>query len=304
MMAPEKQFLDRTSSEGEESDPFISSHKQISGKRVSALSTAFRIILFASVLVALTLAVASLSIVTTQRKAIKLTTCASSTDHANKSPTLPSKSVPTAAQSAFDLSGLDDEILDCGSSMEEALAKGCVYDSVMIAWTPARCYNRTLELEYRGDIRWYTTKEATHEVPWSLVETGRYRTLWSSSLFHTKHCLYMWKKTAIALDTEGSWINGALVKASHTQHCLKILDGFKVNESDPTSAEIFTGFQSCRRVNWPGLELRPEQMKDVTTLPQYLKELDDKDLSKLPEYSSGSKKEGMSGSEDSRAAIQ
>jgi len=263
-MATEKKYHDRSSSEDEEGQPFIGNEPKALQRSASPLSKTFHIILSATVLVALTLAVSSLTIVTTRPAVVEPVACST--------PPPPAKHASEShATSPFNTANLDPEILDCGSSMEEALAKGCVYDSMMPGWTPERCYNRTLELEYRGDWKWYTTQAATHEIPWSLVETGRYRELWANHEYHSKHCLYMWRKTALALDQEGTWVNGMLLKSTHTEHCLRILDNWHVDPENPTSANVYPGFQSCRRVNWPGLKLRPDQMKDVSGLPEDLK---------------------------------
>lgn len=250
-MITEKKYTDRSSSEGEEELPFISNSQVARLQKTSALSKAFYIILSSLILIALTLAVICLSLVVTRSPIALPASCSVATKPTSSNHIHEASSVEA---SPSDGSGPDGHIDDCGASIEEAFKKGCIYDSMLPGWTPPRCYNRTLELEYRGDWKWYTTRDAHHEVSWSLVETGRYGELWANDAYHKKRCLYMWRKTALALDEEGSWINGVLLKSSFTDHCLAILDGREIYEDESALAKIRSRLLTCRRVNSQGLK--------------------------------------------------
>ncbi len=154
-------------------------------------------------------------------------TCPGTTSNDATAQQLPSVSTPKPGQAAIRTSSARGKC-NCGASVAEARSMGCQYDTLAAAWLPQRCIDQQLtnEFDHSGDgpggqwRYWYDvnlTKPLSLE---DLAEQADNRTFqfYSTSEWHTRHCLFYWRKLLRARFT------GVLVEArydteAHIVHC-------------------------------------------------------------------------------------
>ncbi|KAI5918038.1 hypothetical protein F4810DRAFT_609597 [Camillea tinctor] len=101
---------------------------------------------------------------------------------------------------------------NCGETVEEALANGCVYDSLAAAWLPPHCRSAAITEEFESvgpnePDRWGNTwgywADKNKTQPMSLEEVsmlpesarrGGQVFFYSTHEWHVKHCIYYWRK--------------------------------------------------------------------------------------------------------------
>jgi hypothetical protein len=83
---------------------------------------------------------------------------------------------------------------DCGSThtVEEARAKGCVFDPMSWVWTRPECYDEELVADFlnRTDWEWHTDPKLKSEskVPLEVAIRGDYPRLFIHKKYHSIHC--------------------------------------------------------------------------------------------------------------------
>lgn len=110
-------------------------------------------------------------------------------------------------------------VLDCGWSIEEAKAKGCVYDVMMQDWVPEPCYDSVLTEKYlsKGNYTWYADMEG-HTMSDEDMRKGEHGRAWMSANYHKDHCIFSWEKLVRALRNNKP-ISQELVSYDHVLHC-------------------------------------------------------------------------------------
>ncbi|UNI20936.1 hypothetical protein JDV02_006982 [Purpureocillium takamizusanense] len=130
---------------------------------------------------------------------------------------------------------------NCGASVAEARRLGCRYDTLAAAWLPPRCIDQQLtnEFDHSGDGPggrwgyWYDlnlTRPARVE---DLADRADDRTFqfYSTSEWHTRHCLFYWRKMLRARFT-GVLVEPRYDTEAHVTHCGSIFarhDSFVVS---------------------------------------------------------------------------
>ncbi|RVX73827.1 hypothetical protein B0A52_02717 [Exophiala mesophila] len=111
------------------------------------------------------------------------------------------------------------KVLDCGWSIEEAKAKGCVYDVMMQDWVPEPCYDSLLTEKYlaKGNYTWYSDMEG-HTMTDEEMRKGEHGRAWMSANYHKDHCIFSWEKLVRALRNNRP-ISQELVSYDHVLHC-------------------------------------------------------------------------------------
>lgn len=117
---------------------------------------------------------------------------------------------------------------DCGDSVAEAKAMGCIYDDMAPAWLPPHCTDPELKAEWdkAGDGpngRWQYWADANHTRELSMEEVslladtpGEY--FYTTPRWHLMHCFYYWRKQHRASFT-GVTIEGRYKSERHVKHC-------------------------------------------------------------------------------------
>lgn len=136
---------------------------------------------------------------------------------------------------------------NCGYTLAEAEAKGCVWDELEFRFTRPECINEETQQDFRKagpgkdgmweyaiDVDWTRHDAGTHgnindgnmtlvtsDELLPLIEPGR--TVWHSNLWHFSHCLWYWRKVSLAR------FDGTLLplsrdeEAVHSFHCIRML---------------------------------------------------------------------------------
>ncbi|KAI1752008.1 hypothetical protein F4782DRAFT_165540 [Xylaria castorea] len=117
----------------------------------------------------------------------------------------------------------------CGSTPEEAMARGCHFDTISFCWLPDECYDRDLVDTFEATRNWhyYTDPEGKHTISHEELVGGHGSSLWVSWEYHLRHCMFMWFKFHRAVLAKGNpdlpQIDGYIANLNHTNHCATIL---------------------------------------------------------------------------------
>lgn len=83
---------------------------------------------------------------------------------------------------------------DCGAheSVDEARAKGCVFDPMGWVWVRPECYDAEMTADFlnRTDFTWHTEPKLTPEskVPMDVIFRGDHPKLFTQKKYHSVHC--------------------------------------------------------------------------------------------------------------------
>ncbi|KAF7933009.1 uncharacterized protein EAE97_008776 [Botrytis byssoidea] len=113
---------------------------------------------------------------------------------------------------------------DCGSSGEEAQAKGCVFDVILVAWLQPECFDSELHEAYLSDHDYPFWLDRSLQTPTDLAEVrlGKHTTVYSSSEFHLAHCAYFLEQSVRGF-RRGGMVDNVTLDNEHTEHCARSL---------------------------------------------------------------------------------
>ncbi|KAL4939786.1 hypothetical protein BDV06DRAFT_213998 [Aspergillus oleicola] len=122
-------------------------------------------------------------------------------------------------------------LCDCGNSIDEAIARQCVYDSLATAWLPPHCRDDALTAEFDqsgpgSDGSWPYYADANGTVPLgkadiALLGDGE-RSFWGLREWHIAHCMFYWEKyirmreTSVVMERRFDTVN-------HARHCRRLV---------------------------------------------------------------------------------
>lgn len=114
---------------------------------------------------------------------------------------------------------------DCGHSPEEARAKGCVYDVMLVAWLHADCFDRELHETYLSDTDWpfWIDRGLEHAISLDEVRLGQHRTVFSNQEFHLAHCSYFLEQSVRGFRDGRGVVDNVTLDREHTEHCARTL---------------------------------------------------------------------------------
>ncbi|TEA16562.1 hypothetical protein C8034_v012399 [Colletotrichum sidae] len=132
--------------------------------------------------------------------------------------------------------------LDCGNSTAEAKAKGCVYETLLNYWVPAKCHDKEYEQEYQDDDTWYAYSDKNLTKRLTREEMENVPSYYTSIDDHVNHCSTFWKKQFWTLFEERRVVDSVITNGYHTEHCADFLKGlYGMNRSEPTFVEVAFG---------------------------------------------------------------
>ncbi|RDA95408.1 hypothetical protein CP533_3436 [Ophiocordyceps camponoti-saundersi (nom. inval.)] len=119
----------------------------------------------------------------------------------------------------------------CGNTIKEALARGCVYDTMATAWLPPYCRDEKLTAEFdksgpgpNGQWSYFADKAGIEPLTTSqmagLGETGG--SFWASRDWHIVHCLFYWQKYVRMRET-GVVMEERFDSLDHVKHCSRLI---------------------------------------------------------------------------------
>ncbi|KAI1176849.1 hypothetical protein F4777DRAFT_577564 [Nemania sp. FL0916] len=117
----------------------------------------------------------------------------------------------------------------CGSTPEEAKARGCHFDTISFCWLPDECYDPDLVATFEATRNWeyFEDPEGTKPISHEELVGGHANNLWVSWEYHLRHCMFMWMKLHRAVLAKGDptrpLIDSYIANLNHTNHCATIL---------------------------------------------------------------------------------
>jgi hypothetical protein len=136
------------------------------------------------------------------------------------------------------------EIMDCGSSPEEARARGCRFESHNFAWTPSECYDEELNALWDSKTWLYSRdNQGTSLISQHEILQGDIKWAYVTLNQHMSHCVLIWQKyqRAVILNRPAdNWTTSF----QHTNHCGQLLVQWDLNHSDFNSI-LYTKYVSC-----------------------------------------------------------
>ncbi|KAL8791652.1 MAG: hypothetical protein Q9195_005735 [Heterodermia aff. obscurata] len=126
----------------------------------------------------------------------------------------------------------------CGTTATTALASGCIFNLLTMAWLPPACLDRDLSAEFHeavGAEPFYYDEAATRRIPdhGALAELPLGVKSWTTRRYHVFHCAYGWRMVHRVLE-RGGRLESGLAGYHHTEHCTDTL----MNTSVPLEAVI------------------------------------------------------------------
>ena len=106
-------------------------------------------------------------------------------------------------------STLPERSYGCGSTPEEARAKGCHFELTGSSWLHKDCYDPETEAEFLAfhDWKFFSDNNYTQEVPLSDVRKGNGNGYYVTQEYHGTHCAFLMKKfhRAVSEGRETRW---------------------------------------------------------------------------------------------------
>ncbi|MCJ1329218.1 hypothetical protein MMC10_005896 [Thelotrema lepadinum] len=119
----------------------------------------------------------------------------------------------------------DSPPLDCGRTVDEAKAAGCIFDVMSFHWVPPQCYDAEITDLFLAarDWKWYSKYHgnASDEIPIETIREG-HTSAWVPWEYHPVHCTHQWRKMHRAF-AAGRPLDSALGNYNHTLHCEEML---------------------------------------------------------------------------------
>jgi hypothetical protein len=115
--------------------------------------------------------------------------------------------------------------LDCGRTVDEAKAAGCIFDVMSFHWVPPQCYDAEITEGFLAARNWsfYSKYHGTEEdiIPLETIREG-HMSAWVPWEYHPVHCTFQWRKMHRAY-AAGNPLDSALGNYNHTLHCQEML---------------------------------------------------------------------------------
>ncbi|KAK2036966.1 hypothetical protein LZ31DRAFT_600881 [Colletotrichum somersetense] len=128
------------------------------------------------------------------------------------------------------INGILSDQTPCGVNPDEAIAKGCHFESYTATWQLPQCYDKDLDEEFRALRPWkfYLDKNGTTEVTLAELESG-VRQAWTTWEFHLWQCAFYWKKevkiahglTSGSISTHQCLDNSLMQESKHPKDHIK-----------------------------------------------------------------------------------
>ncbi|KAF1952034.1 hypothetical protein CC80DRAFT_392314, partial [Byssothecium circinans] len=121
----------------------------------------------------------------------------------------------------------DYNLCSCGTTITQARANNCKYDSMAAAWLPAYCRDDALTTEFERsgpgpNGEWPYYADANGTIPLSIEEIGLLGEsqigFWARRDWHVAHCLWYWEKYVRMRDT-GAVMERKFDRTKHVRHC-------------------------------------------------------------------------------------
>ncbi|KAF1959290.1 hypothetical protein CC80DRAFT_490246 [Byssothecium circinans] len=114
----------------------------------------------------------------------------------------------------------------CGTTADEARARGCVFETTGFTWLPRPCHDAQTEEEFlqhivAHELSIYRDANYTDIVPIPEVRLGNGPGFFVRQQYHVTHCLFLLKKLHRA-SASGKVLDGQIMPTHHTEHCVEM----------------------------------------------------------------------------------
>jgi hypothetical protein len=154
-------------------------------------------------------------------------------------------------------------IAECGSTRQEAIDRGCIFDVMAVEWVPKECYDK----EYASDsvaegtmlagvgasgvFPWFKDQNRTVSIAQEDLKSLDELVGYTDETFHVAHCLYSWralaKATRRALWGERDvFLSGAILGEDHINHCNMVIGD--QNHRVGAKSKVSFGLGQCIRI--------------------------------------------------------
>ena len=141
------------------------------------------------------------------------------------------------------------EIITCGTTSEEAQARGCIMEPMVYGWMPKECYYADLTSEYNPfeDREWYTTNKFEERVTPEELWAGARKHVYTH-MYHTEHCFFLMRKLSRAVDRKERYIDHKSLQVEHADHCSQSITS--KHERVNSTNDVVLGFYRCIPLPW------------------------------------------------------
>ncbi|KAJ5959014.1 uncharacterized protein N7479_006164 [Penicillium vulpinum] len=122
-------------------------------------------------------------------------------------------------------------LCDCGHSIEEAISKRCIYDSLVTAWLPPHCRDDELRAEFEKsgpspDRSWPYYADAN-----AIIQIGKTQvtllgdskgSFWGLRDWHNAQSMFYWEKY-IRIRETGIVMERRFDSVAHARHCRRLV---------------------------------------------------------------------------------
>ncbi|KAB8305082.1 hypothetical protein EYC80_004383 [Monilinia laxa] len=140
---------------------------------------------------------------------------------------------------------------------------------MLSSWVPEACYF-TDEGDYDvfTDLPWYSDpflRQPLNETEMMNVRAGNYGHVYTTWAYHDEHCLYTWRKLAMAMEKRLPLIDTKTADEEHSQHCARVTRNYVREDGQEKIADLKTlGLKvTLTYFGCPGFSQGPKAFKSL-----------------------------------------
>lgn len=112
----------------------------------------------------------------------------------------------------------------CGNTTQEARSRNCHYEPLLSCWVPDACYTSEPSegFDPYSELRWFSDPDLTQPLNEREIEgmrTGEFNIVWTDWQYHHHHCIYLWRKLAVAVENRIPFTDTRTAEFAHSLHC-------------------------------------------------------------------------------------
>lgn len=115
---------------------------------------------------------------------------------------------------------------------------------MLSSWVPEACYF-TDEGDYDvfEDLPWYSDpflRQPLNTTEMMNVRAGNYGHVYTTWAYHDEHCLYTWRKLAMAMEKRLPMVDTKTADEEHSQHCARVTRNYVREDGQEKIADLKT----------------------------------------------------------------
>ncbi|TGO43674.1 hypothetical protein BOTNAR_1481g00020 [Botryotinia narcissicola] len=141
---------------------------------------------------------------------------------------------------------------ECGWSVADAKANGCVFDIMMSSWLTKPCYDKELSDRYLAvnNFTFWEHSKGTGQLSRKDMQKGEFDIIFTHATYHTQHCLFLWEKQIKAANSRRPVLDSITRSQHHIEHCIRILTAH--------TAENYTSAQKALFKTGTPIHVKPQ----------------------------------------------